>query len=397
MQIFYKYSVGLIFMNRRELLLSSGGGMIAMTAGCSLTDSGSPTESPEPTPEPEPLPGYYQSIPQTTVADQPLFFTHVDWSRAIELIRTIENENIAATTTATPKPDSAVPELVTGPFIGSLFVILLSVPAGASGYGKLAGQINEDTGLSRSRDGSTEDAAVTDITITPETVILDGDIDPERYTAQQAGEGFAEAESRGSYVIYDYDGDRVEGRSGGFAYEDAAYAVGDSRVLIANVTSETNYGGKEAVKHIIDTENGDSPRFSDAPDGEWLLRTAGNYTFALGGRSFDAGDGVLAGENTPEADPREVLPGTEVDRWLSGATVTVGTAESGEGVRTERASSTFAATHSDPEAPSETDIRDRYSDAQGDINANTTEGDSSETRLAIRAEFDSFKSDPIDI
>ena len=371
--------------------------MIAMTAGCSLTDSGSPTESPEPTPEPEPLPGYHQSIPQTMVADQPLFFTHIDWSRAIELIRTIQDENIAATATATPKPDSAVPELVTGPFIGSLLLVGLLVPAGASGYGKLAEQINEDTGLSRSRDGSAEDAAVTDVTITPETVILDGDIDPERYTAQQAGEGFAEAESRGSYVIYDYDGDRIEGRSDGFAYEDAAYAVCDSRVLIANVTSETNYDGKEAVKHIIDTENGDSPRFSDAPDGEWVFRTAGNYVFALGGRSFDAGDGVLAGENTPEADPREVLSGTEVDRWLSGATVTVGTAESGEGVRTKRASSTFAATHSDPEAPSKADIRDRYSDAQGEINVNTTEGDSSETRLAIRAEFDSFKSDPIDI
>lgn len=368
-----------------------------MTAGCSFNNSGSSTESPRPTPEPEPLPGYHQSIPQTTVADKPLFFTHVDWSRAVELANTIQDENIAATTTATPGPDSAVLNLVTAPFIGSLFFAGLSVTVGADGYGGLTEQINEDTGLSQSRDGFTAEAAVTDVTVTPETVILDGDIDPNTYTAQQAGEGFAEAESRGGYMIYDYDGDRVEGRPNGFVYDDAAYAVGDSRVIVARVTSETNFGGKKAVRHIIDTANGDSPRFSDAPDGEWVLRTAGDYTFALGGSSFDAGDDVLTGEFVPESDPRKVLPNTEVDRWLSGVTIDVEMTESGGGVRTERASSTFAATHSDSDAPSEADIRNKYSDAQGDINVNTTEGDSSETRLAIRTEFDSFRFDPIAI
>ena len=384
-------------MNRRELLLLGWGGMLIMTAGCSFNNSGSSTESPRPTPEPEPLPGYHQSIPQTTVADKPLFFTHVDWSRAVELANTIQDENIAATTTATPGPDSAVLNLVTAPFIGSLFFAGLSVTVGADGYGGLTEQINEDTGLSQSRDGFTAEAAVTDVTVTPETVILDGDIDPNTYTAQQAGEGFAEAESRGGYMIYDYDGDRVEGRPNGFVYDDAAYAVGDSRVIVARVTSETNFGGKKAVRHIIDTANGDSPRFSDAPDGEWVLRTAGDYTFALGGSSFDAGDDVLTGEFVPESDPRKVLPNTEVDRWLSGVTIDVEMTESGGGVRTERASSTFAATHSDSDAPSEADIRNKYSDAQGDINVNTTEGDSSETRLAIRTEFDSFRFDPIAI
>jgi hypothetical protein len=287
--------------------------------------------------------------------------------------------------------------LVTAPFIGSLFSAGLSVRLGTDGYGGLTEQIDEDTGFSQSRGGFTTEAAVTDVTVTPETIILGGDIDPDRCTAQRAGEGFSKAESRGGYVIYDYDRDRIEGRPDGFVYDDAAYAVGDSRVIVARVTSETNFGGKEAVQHIIDTENGDSLRFSDAPDGEWVLRTAGNYAFALGGSSFDAGDDVLTGEIAPESDPRDVLPDTEADRWLSGATIDVETTESDEEVRTERASSAFAATHSDPDAPSEADIRDRYSDTQGDLSVNTTEGDSSETRLAIRTEFDSFRSSLITI
>ena len=193
-------------------------------------------------------------------------------------------------------------------------------------------------------------------------------------------------------MIYDYDRDHIGGRPDGFIYDDAAYAVDDSRVIVACVTSETNFGGKEAVRHIVNTENSDSPQFSDTPDGEWVLRTAGNYAFALGGSSFGAGDDVLTGEIAPESDPREVLPGAKVDRWLSGATIDVETTESDEEVRTESASSAFAATHSDPDAPSEADIRDRYSDIQGDFSVNTTEGDSSETRLAIRTEFDSFRS-----
>ena len=68
--------------------------------------------------------------------------------------------------------------------------------------------------------------------------------------------------------------------------------------------------------------------------------------------------------------------------------------ESDGGVRTERASSAFAATRSGSDAPSEADIRDRYSGTQGDLSVNTTEGNSSETHLAIRTEFDSFIFDP---
>ena len=93
------------------------------------------------------------------------------------------------------------------------------------------------------------------------------------------------------------------------------------------------------------------------------------------------------------SDPRDALGDGKTSQWVAGTTIEVVEGDDGEGT-TESARGEFAAVHGDPDTATEGEIRERYADSEADVAVAVTEGASGDSRVAIEADFDSFRRDP---
>ena len=390
-------------MQRRNLLALLSG-IATTTAGCSLTDGGNgngggpdatatptdaTTDSPTTTPAPGELTAFPRYLPDESVGENGHFFVYIDWTELARLGDYVPADSSGGTPsltpTRTPIPDTALEELVSTPFTLSFVIGSLRLAGRSIVYKGVGNQIAREAGLGRGANW-VRDPAVTDVLATPLATVVTGDLDSADYTGENVPSGFAEAEQRHGYTIYDYDPERdLDQRAA--TNPDAAYAVTESRVILGLPNEQA---GVEALRNVIDAEAA-GERFESDPDGGWTLETAATYPYVIGGIGRQTGTTYM--EQIDVSDPRDALGEGKMSQWVAGTTIEVVEGDNGEGT-TESARGEFAAVHSDPDTATEGEIRERYADSEADVTVAVTAGASGDSRVAVAADFDSFRRDP---
>ena len=390
-------------MQRRNLLALLSG-IATTTAGCSLIDGGNgngggpdttatptdaTTDSPTATPAPGELTAFPRYLPDKSVGENGHFFVYTDWTELARLGDYVPTDSSDGTPTPTPTrtpiPDTALKELVSTPFTLSFVIGSLRLAGRSIVYKGVGNQIAREAGLGRGANW-VRDPAVTDVLATPLATVVTGDLDSADYTGENVPSGFTEAEQRHGYTIYDYDPERdLDERAA--TNPDAAYAVTESRVILGLPNEQA---GVEALQNVIDAEAA-GERFESDPDGGWTLETAATYPYVIGGIGRQTGTTYM--EQIDASDPRDALGDGEMSQWVAGATIEVVEGGNGEGT-TESARGEFAAVHSDPDTATEGEIREHYADSEADVTVAVTEGASGDSRVAVEADFDSFRRDP---
>jgi hypothetical protein len=390
-------------MQRRNLLALLSG-IATTTAGCSLTDGGNgngggpdatatptdaTTDSPTATPASGELTAFPRYLPDESVDENGHFFVYIDWTELARLGDYASADSSDGTPTPTPTrtpiPDTALEELVSSPLNLSILIGSLRLASRSVVYKDVGSQIAREAGLGRGANW-VRDPDVTDVLATPLTTVVTGDLDSADYTGENVPSGFAEAEQRHGYTIYDYDPERDPDRRTP-TNPNAAYAVTESRVILGLPNEQA---GVEALRNVIDAEAA-GERFESDPDGGWTLETAATYPYVIGGIGRQTGTTYM--EQIDVSDPRDALGDGEMSQWVAGATLEVVEGSNGE-VTTVSARGEFAAVHSDPDTATEGEIRERYADSEADVTVAVTEGASGDSRVAVEAGFDSFRRDP---
>ena len=387
-------------MQRRNLLALLSG-IATTTAGCSLIDGGNgngggpdatatptdaTTDSPTATPAPGELTAFPRYLPDEPVGETEHFFVYIDWTELAQLGDYASADSSDGTPTPTPTrtpiPDTALKELVSTPLTLGLVISSLRLADRSVVYKEVGRQIAREAGIGR----GARDSDITDVLVTSLATVVTGDLDSADYTGENVPSGFAEAEQRHGYTIYDYDPERDSDRRT-LTNPNAAYAVTESRVILGLPTEQA---GVEALRNVIDAEAA-GERFESDPDGGWTLETAATYPYVIGGIGRQTGTTYM--EQIDASDPRDALGDGKTSQWVAGTTIEVVEGDDGEGT-TESARGEFAAVHSDPDTATEGEIRERYADSEADVTVAVTEGASGDSRVAVEADFDSFRRDP---